>query len=168
MQLLSEIDPRCPACKSFEIQPALRIAGTWQCLTCSAVFQPKHDRDRPIDSAPPRCNQCGREPPTHANGCPKTTAGPVPTAPEHDPTKIVLGFIFNAVDAGGTLILTGPNSVVSPHDRMFGGTLEDASGDRSAHAYGATLGEVLVGLVASWQRSEQLDEHQATHDRGGE
>lgn len=166
---------------------------------------------RPLDNDPPRCNQCGREPPTHARHCPKVSPfGPTADElaaqlrqqthdaqgnvrdcehcgnllPLHQPgCKLAPGrapafklemhgaegdamcCVFNVIRAGGTLVLTGPNSVISPNDRQFGATLEDARGELSANAIGNELGDCLVGLVREWRRLEQLDEHQAEHDR---
>jgi len=169
-----------------------------------------------LDNDPPRCSQCGREPPTHARHCPTLgTFGPAAAelaeqlraqpklhecydahgnvkrcsecgnmmplhnngcslAPGRAPAfKLemhgaegdAMCCIFNAVRAGGTLILTGPNSVISPNDRQFGATLEDDRGELSANAIGNELGDCLVGLVREWRRLEQLEQHQAEHDR---
>lgn len=106
---------------------------------------------------PGHCVWCGH--PMHRD----TTPAP---APAPDPTQVVLGTIFDAIGKGGTLVLTGPNSVVVPSDPKFGATLEPASGEWSANAYGNNLGETLVALVADWLRQQQNDQHQAEHDRG--
>jgi len=93
-----------------------------------------------------------------------TMPAPPPAAP--DPAKVVLGTIFNVIGEGGTLVLTGPNSIVSPSDPKFAATLEPASGEFSADAYGNNLGETLVALVNDWLRQVQNEQHQAQHDRG--
>jgi len=72
--------------------------------------------------------------------------------------------IFEAITQGATLILTGPNSVVSPSDSKYGATLEAASGDPDAHAMGNSLGDALVGLVRAWRRAAELEQHQVEHD----
>ena len=157
----------CPSCASIGIQPALLTAGTWECIDCKAVFQPKRDRE-PLDNDPPRCSQCGRLPPTHAKDCPKVAAGSI-TAIKlemHGAEGEAMICIFNAITEGATLILTGPNSVISPSDNKFGATLEDATGEIDANAYGTSLGDVLIGLVTEWRSKKQLAQHQAQHDSG--
>lgn len=110
---------------------------------------------------PGHCVWCGVQ--MHSDTMPAPAPAP---APAPDPLQVVLGTIWNAIGKGGTLVLTGPNSVVSPGDSQFGATLEPASGEWSANAYGINLGETLVALVADWMRHEQDDAHQAEHDRG--
>lgn len=62
----------------------------------------------------------------------------------------VVAIILEAVNAGATLVLTGPGSLVDPSYRGFGATLESETGARNANAEGKTLGPVLVEIAAKW------------------
>ena len=102
------------------------------------------------------CPQCGNRSSVdrdHADDCKRRPSPPF-RLEMHGAEGDAVACIFDAIRNGGTLVLTGPNSVVSPSDRQFGATLEDASGQRDANAVGNELGDVLVGLVRSWRRSE--------------
>ncbi len=174
---------------------------------CDCSFHVNARRaERSHDNDPPRCNQCGREPPTHARHCPKAAPFGAAAAelaaqlmserqdgvpagendpgwpegtPEHVKHVVQPAFklemhgaegdamccVFEVIRNGGTLVLTGPNSIISPNDRQFGASLEDARGELAANAIGNELGDCLVGLVREWRRLELLDQHQAEHDR---
>jgi hypothetical protein len=86
--------------------------------------------------------------------------------PELLQTGHALLLVFDAIRAGATLVLTGPQSLVSPEDPKFGASLEDRSGEISANAYGNELTDTLVALATDWQKETQLAEHQAAHDKG--
>jgi hypothetical protein len=118
------------------------------------------DVDAQLD--PPRCNQCGRQPPTHARHCPKVAPfGPAaaelaaivahvllcpgcgaeyprPCAPGCERQPDALGVLLGAVASGATLTLHGP----PPHHQLqtlYLGTT------------GASLVPVLVELAEQWK-----------------
>lgn len=119
-----------------------------------------HDPDGKVKA----CSECGNLLPLHTTGCPRAP-GRAQSVTILDPLRAAMLDIAIAIEDGGTLILTGPNSVVSPNDRQYGATLEDAGGELSANAYGLELSDVLVKLVSDWKRQQHLEQHQAEHDR---
>lgn len=61
--------------------------------------------------------------------------------------------LLAAVDAGATLVMTGPDPLGSTAAPRFAGSIESNGGAREAHATGAALLEMVAGLATAWRRA---------------
>lgn len=110
--------------------------------TVSATFTTPEDRE------PPRCSQCGREPPTHSKGCPRIiTDRAIEADVFHELARSVtpeLAIILKALAYGATLTVeTG----------TFGFRAELRAGSRTARVADLQLSACIMGLAAAWERS---------------
>jgi hypothetical protein len=109
-------------------------------------------RDRLRDNSPPRCSQCGREPPLHAKDCPRIVTLSRTSAALSELASVGSDVcaLLAAVQGGATLVITGPDSHARKGVPHFGASLESSDGAREAHAMGNDLPRLLRDLAQSW------------------
>lgn len=103
------------------------------------------------------CTECGRDLPlshptclTHPDRTAPRNAAIAATFPSpHLGLAHELLTILDAVDGGGTVVLTGPDLL--SRVRNYGVRIESSTGARFADAYGPELGAVLVEAVKIWR-----------------
>lgn len=135
---------------------ARHYSGELPTLPIGEVFQRVMGND---------CTLCGDALPSHAAECPIGVAlqlrdtEPPPAAEMFlqgwllEPENLrVVSSLFDAVNAGATLVLTGPDVVRfdSAKKQSFGASLDSTTGARYQDAYGPHLGPVLAELARKW------------------
>jgi hypothetical protein len=80
----------------------------------------------------------------------------------HGPEARAMLDIFEAISAGGTLVLCGPDATLQRRNGpKYSASLESADELRNADAYADQLGEVLVALAAEWRSPESMQQRPA-------
>lgn len=104
------------------------------------------------------CPECGKRPTVdkdHAPGCPRAPGHP---SAQSERTSSALSelaamgsdicTLLAAVQAGATLVLTGPDPLGS--SQRFGATIESATGARYVHGTDRELSRLLSDLAKQW------------------